>query len=64
MGKLKLVKNDPKYWEFIRKLRNMDGVRQGFVQQKEIDPVEQARYMLKYNNNFWIKYFYQIFGLF
>ena len=54
MGKLKLVKNDPKYWEFIRKLRNMDGVRQGFVQQKEIDPVEQARYMLKHNNNFWI----------
>ena len=49
-----LVKNDPKYWEFIRKLRNMDGVRQGFVQQKHIDAIEQARYMLKYNNNFWI----------
>ena len=54
MGKLKLVKNDPKYWEFIRKLRNMDGVRQGFVQQNEIDSIEQARYMLKYNSNFWI----------
>jgi len=54
MGSLKLVKNDPQYWEFIRKLRNMDGVRQGFVQQSEIDPVDQARYMLKYNDNFWI----------
>ena len=54
MGDLKLVKNDPKYWEFIRKLRNTDGVRQGFVQQREIGAVEQARYMLKYNNNFWI----------
>jgi RimJ/RimL family protein N-acetyltransferase len=54
VGKLKLVKNDPKYWEFIRKLRNMDGVRQGFVQQNEIDSIEQARYMLKYNSNFWI----------
>ena len=32
----------------------MDGVRQGFVQQKHIDVIEQARYMLKYNNNFWI----------
>ena len=32
----------------------MDGVRQGFVQQNEIDSIEQARYMLKYNSNFWI----------
>ena len=49
-----LVKNDPQYWEFIRKLRNMDGVRQGFVSQQEIDPIEQARYMLKHNNDYWI----------
>ena len=47
MVKKILVKNDPQYWEFIRKLRNMDGVRQGFVNQQEIKPVEQARYMLK-----------------
>ena len=49
-----LVKNDPQYWEFIRKLRNMDGVRQGFVNQQEIKPVEQARYMLKHNDDYWI----------
>ena len=54
MGNLKLVKNDPQYWEFIRNLRNMDGVRQGFIKQEHINSIEQARYMLKYNNNFWV----------
>jgi RimJ/RimL family protein N-acetyltransferase len=32
----------------------MDGVRQGFIVQDEINPVEHAAYMLKYNSNFWI----------
>tara|TARA_R100000900_G_scaffold128696_1_gene104425 strand:+ start:542 stop:940 length:399 start_codon:yes stop_codon:yes gene_type:complete len=54
MGNLKLVKNDPRYWEFIRELRNLDGVRQGFINQEHIDTFEQARYMLQYNSNFWI----------
>lgn len=54
MGNLKLVKNDPRYWEFIRELRNMDGVRQGFINQEHIDTFAQARYMLQYNSNFWI----------
>ena len=54
MGNLKLVTNAPRYWEFIRALRNMDGVRQGFVHQQHIGLVEQARYMLQNNNNFWI----------
>jgi RimJ/RimL family protein N-acetyltransferase len=54
MGNLKLVKNDPQYWEFIRNLRNMDGIRQGFIKQEHINSIEQARYMLKYNNNFWV----------
>ena len=49
-----LVKNHPRYWEFIRRLRNMEGVRQGFVQQDEITEIEQAAYMLEYNNNFWV----------
>ena len=51
---MKLVKNGPKYWEFIRNLRNTKGVRTGFIQQKEITDIEQAEYMLKYNNNYWI----------
>jgi len=54
MEKLKLVKNSPKYWEFIRTLRNMEGVREGFIQQEAIDEIQHATYMLKYNNNFWI----------
>ena len=49
-----LVKNHPRYWEFIRRLRNMDGVRQGFVKQDEITEIEQDAYMLEYNNNFWV----------
>ena len=51
---MKLIPNSPHYWEFIRELRNMDGVRQQFVKQDLISPVAQATYMLQYNNNYWI----------
>jgi len=51
---LELVKNGPKFWEFIRNLRNLEGVKQGFIQQKEISTIEQAEYMLKYNNEYWV----------
>ena len=54
MADLKLVNNSPKYWEFIRELRNLDGVREGFISQEEISPIQQADYMLQYNNHFWI----------
>jgi GNAT superfamily N-acetyltransferase len=54
MVDLKFVKNGPKYWEFIRRLRNMEGVREGFIQQEEITEIEHAAYMLEYNNNFWL----------
>ena len=54
MAKYKLVRNGPEYWEFIRELRTMQGVSQGFISQQEITPVEQATYMLKYNSNYWI----------
>ncbi len=52
--KLEMVANSPVYWGFIRELRNMDGVRQGFVEQDEITSIQHAIYMLKYNSNFWI----------
>ena len=45
---MELVKNGPKFWEFIRNLRNTKGVRESFIQQKEITDIEQAEYMLKY----------------
>ena len=51
---MELIKNGPKFWEFIRNLRNLEGVKQGFIEQKEITAVEQAEYMLKYNNEYWI----------
>jgi len=51
---MKLVSNTPKYWEFIRNLRNLDGVREHFVKQEKISPIEQATYMLKHNNDYWI----------
>jgi GNAT superfamily N-acetyltransferase len=54
MVDLKLVKNSPKYWEFIRRLRNLEGIREGFVKQHEITEIEQATYMLEYNSNFWV----------
>tara|TARA_Y100000034_G_scaffold115529_2_gene152803 strand:+ start:1666 stop:2058 length:393 start_codon:yes stop_codon:yes gene_type:complete len=54
MVDLKLVKNSPKYWEFIRRLRNLEGIREGFVEQHEITEIEQATYMLEYNSNFWV----------
>ena len=32
----------------------MDGVKQGFIKQDEIDKISHATYMLKHNDNFWI----------
>ncbi len=54
MGNYKLAPNSPNYWEFIRCLRNMDGVRQGFIQQDEITIKQHHDYMKKNNNFFWI----------
>jgi len=52
MTTLELVKNSPKYWNFIRELRNR--VKEGFIQQKHITEIQQAEHMLKYNNNYWV----------
>jgi len=51
---INFIKNDPQYWEFIRTLRNMEGVKQGFVQQQEIGKLHHARYMLQYNDCYYI----------
>ena len=51
---IKLVVNDPQYWEFIRNLRNMEGVKEGFIHQEEISTLQHARYMLQYNNNYYV----------
>jgi GNAT superfamily N-acetyltransferase len=51
---LEFVKSEEKYWEFIRKLRTMDGVTQGFIEQKDITTEQQQEYMKEFNNNFYI----------
>ena len=51
---MKLVKNSYIYWEFIRNLRNMDGVRQGFIEQDIISKESHEQYMKKNSEFFWI----------
>ena len=51
---MKLVKNKEEYWDFIRELRNMDGVRQGFIQQEYISEESHYRYMKENCNFFYI----------
>ena len=51
---MELVSCEERYWENIRQLRNMDGVRQGFIQQEEITPEQHRTYMKKNNNFFYI----------
>ena len=51
---MELVKNSYLYWEFIRNLRNLDGVREGFIQQEIITQEQQQAYMSKYNDCFYI----------
>ena len=51
---MELVENQEEYWEFIRELRNMDGVRQGFIQQEHISKDSHHRYMKENCNFFYI----------
>jgi len=49
-----LVKNSYIYWEFIRNLRNLDGVREGFIEQDIIEIEDHQEYMKKYSDCFYI----------
>ena len=51
---MELVQCEEKYWEDVRLLRNMDGVKQGFIQQEEITPEQHITYMKKNSNFFYI----------
>ena len=51
---MELIPNEKMYWEFVRALRNMDGVRQGFVEQKNISKENHEEYMLVYGKCFYI----------
>ena len=49
-----LVRNEKQYWEFIRNLRNMDGVREGFIQQQHIHEEYHKAYMQAWGDCFFI----------
>ena len=48
------VKNQEKYWEFIRQLRNDERVKGGFIKQDHIEKESHSKYMEKYGKNFYI----------
>ena len=50
--RLEFVKNEPKYWEFIRTLRNDERVKEGFIQQEQIEPEQHADYMMVFGHCF------------
>ena len=49
-----LIKNEVKYFEFIRTLRNDPKLKSGFVEQRERSPKEHAIYMEKYHGSYFI----------
>ena len=51
---MELIKNSYLHWEFIRNLRNMDGIREGFIQQKIIDPSTHEEHMKQFSDCFYI----------
>jgi len=51
---MELIKNNYVYWEFIRNLRNLDGVRQNFIQQEVISEKDHESYMKKNSHFFYI----------
>jgi RimJ/RimL family protein N-acetyltransferase len=51
---LKLVENNKDYYEVIRSLRTHPDNTNGFLEQVEITPEQQIKYMEKYEKNYWI----------
>ena len=51
---MKLVKNEKKYWNFIRTLRNDDRVKPGFIDQGFISKQEHEDFMKKHSDEYYI----------
>jgi RimJ/RimL family protein N-acetyltransferase len=51
---MELVQNKYVYWDFIRKLRNLDGVREGFIEQEIISEEDHESYMKENSSFFYI----------
>lgn len=54
---LKLVKNNPDFYEFIRELRFHDENISGFLSQKKISKEDQINYMEKYGDLYYVALF-------
>ena len=52
--RLELVKNESKYWEFIRNLRNDPRSLPGFIQQEYIEPEQHISFMMTHGEKFYI----------
>tara|TARA_R110002073_G_scaffold245838_1_gene408567 strand:+ start:555 stop:935 length:381 start_codon:yes stop_codon:yes gene_type:complete len=48
------VKNQEKYWEFIRQLRNDERVKSGFIKQEHISQENHVKYMENHGKNFYV----------
>jgi RimJ/RimL family protein N-acetyltransferase len=53
-GEIKVVDNNPLYWEFIRELRNNLKTKEGFVEQHHIDQKTHTNFMAKNGDNYMI----------
>jgi hypothetical protein len=51
---IELVKNEPKYWEYIRFLRTCKENAEGFIEQVQITEQDQKNYMLKHEHNYYV----------
>ena len=51
---MKLVKNEEKYWDFIRILRNHPVVKLGFVRREEITKEQHKKFMSTHGDNYYI----------
>lgn len=51
---MKLVENEPRYYEFIRRLRDDKEVKKGFIQQEDITEKQHQKFMMKYASHYYI----------
>ena len=51
---MQFVKNERKYWEFIRQLRNDERVKEGFIRQEEISKDSHEAYMSENEDKFYL----------
>tara|TARA_R110000824_G_scaffold359891_1_gene547522 strand:+ start:898 stop:1287 length:390 start_codon:yes stop_codon:yes gene_type:complete len=51
---MQFVRNEKKYWEFIRLLRNDKRVKAGFIQQEIVERGQHKEYMSKNGDKFYL----------